>query len=111
MLLQPHGPLFFGVVSWLQDATPQLHGKWAVIIDCSLLDQVDLSGAFALGDFLRAAKVESTLVLFVGLSTTLTEVLNNLHELNGFSDSAFHDDFQSAWRCALTELEPRLQSA
>lgn len=106
-VIRPHGPLFFGAVSWLQDAVTGLRGKDVLIVDGQDLDSVDLSGAYALADLIAAARREGLLVLVSALQPATTEVLEDLKELQVIAPADRFADFEGALARGLAEIESR----
>lgn len=96
LIVRPHGPLFFGAVDWLNQTVEHLQGKDVLIIRCRWLDEVDLSGAYALGDIIEAAKRRGVVVMVTGMSARTRQVLEDLHELNRLEEENIHDHFGSA---------------
>lgn len=107
LILRPHGPLFFGAVSWLQDTVQKLRGRDVLLVDCQDLDFVDLSGAYALADLIAAAHREGLLVVVSGLRPATAEVLDDLHELRHVPADCRVDTFEHALLRAVAELEAR----
>lgn len=106
-VIRPHGPLFFGAVAWLQDAVQNLRGRDVLIIDGGDLDSVDLSGAYALGDLIAAARREGLLVITSNLSETTAEVLDDLHELQAVPVECRFTSLDDALLRAVSEIEAR----
>lgn len=55
LIVRAHRPLFFGAIDWLNETVEHLDCKVVLIIRCKWLDELDLSGAYALGDLIEAA--------------------------------------------------------
>jgi SulP family sulfate permease len=106
-LLRPHGPLFFGAVSWLQDAVQELRGKDVLLVDCGDLDSIDLSGAYAFADLVAAAQREGLLVIISGLPPATERVLDDLDELDMVPEDCRFTDFDEALFRAIGEIEAR----
>ncbi len=87
LIVRPHGPLFFGAIDWLNETVERLEGKDVLIIRCKWLDELDLSGAYALGDLIEAAKSRGVAVLTAGMSPRTRQVLTDLNEI-----SRLHED-------------------
>ncbi len=82
IIVRPHGPLFFGAIDWLNETVEDLENKDVLIIRCKWLDELDLSGAYALGDLIEAANSRNVAVLTAGMSPRTKQVLEDLHELD-----------------------------
>ncbi|MDR4495504.1 MAG: SulP family inorganic anion transporter [Nitrospirales bacterium] len=82
LIVRPHGPLFFGAIDWLNETVEHLEGKDVLIIRCKWLDELDLSGAYALGDLIEAANCRGVAVLTAGMSPRTKQVLTDLNELS-----------------------------
>lgn len=105
--IRPHGPLFFGAVSWLQEAVQQLAGKEVLLVDCADLDSVDLSGAYALADLIDAAIRDGMMVVVSGLQPTTEHVLEDLKELKNVPPDCRFAGFDEALVRAIGEIEAR----
>lgn len=108
-VVRPHGPLFFGAVSWLQETVSNLQGKDVLLVDCAELDSVDLSGAYALADLVDAAHREGLLVVVSGMQPTTRKVLEGLHELEQLPEDCRFATFEEALDRAVEELTLRLE--
>ncbi len=82
LIVRPHGPLFFGAIDWLNETVERLDDKDVLIIRCKWLDELDLSGAYALGDLIEAAKCRGVAVLTAGMSSRTRQVLTDLNEIS-----------------------------
>lgn len=108
LILRPHGPLFFGAVDWLNEAVEQLKGKAVLIIRCAWLDELDLSGAYSLGDLIEAAKRQGVTVLATGMSPRTKKALEDLHELNRLGEDHIFPNFPAALEEAIAIIEGQL---
>lgn len=106
-VVRPHGPLFFGAVSWLQQAVQEIVSKDVLLVDCSDLDSVDVSGAYALADLIEAADRQRLMVIVAGLQPTTARVLDDLHELNRVAEDCRFEVLEDALRCAVDEIANR----
>jgi sulfate permease, SulP family len=107
LIVRPHGPLFFGAIDWLTETVEDLEGKDVLIIRCAWLDELDLSGAYALGDLIEAAKQRDVMVLATGMSTRTRQVLKDLHELDRLGEEHIHAHFSGALDFAIEVIEQR----
>ena len=107
VIVRPHGPLFFGAIDWLTETVEHLEGKDVLIIRCPWLDELDLSGAYALGDLIEAAKQRGVLVLATGMSIRTTQVLRDLHELDRLGDEHIFAHFPGALEFAIEVIEQK----
>ena len=106
-IIRPHGPLFFGAVSWLQEAVQQLRQRDVLLVDCEALDSVDLSGAYALADLIDAANRGGLLVIVASLRPTTENVLEDLKELAHVPPDCRFGTFDEALLRAISEIEAR----
>lgn len=107
IIVRPHGPLFFGAIDWLTETVDQLEGKDVLIIRCPWLDELDLSGAYAMGDLIDAAKQRKVEVVATGMSTRTRQVLKDLHELNRIGEEHIFPHFGGALEYAIKVIEER----
>lgn len=107
IIVRPHGPLFFGAIDWLTETVDQLEGKDVLIIRCPWLDELDLSGAYALGDLIEAAKQRNVEVVATGMSPRTHKVLEDLHELKRLGEEHVFANFGGALEYALQVIEKR----
>lgn len=107
LIVRPHGPLFFGAVDWLQETVGHLRGKDVLILRCLWLDELDLSGAYALGDLIEAAKKRGLHVFVTGLSVRTQRVLQDLREMERLDADSLCDSFDQALDRAVRAIEEK----
>lgn len=107
MIVRPHGPLFFGAIDWLTQAVEHLQEKDVLLIRCAWLDELDLSGAYALGDLIEAAKQRDVAVFVTGLSPRTRQVLQDLHELDRLGEENIFPNFTRALERAIEVVEQK----
>jgi len=107
VIARPHGPLFFGAIDWLAETVDKLEGKDVLILRCPWLDEIDLSGAYALGDLIEAAKVRNVEVVATGMTARTQEILKELHELNRLGEEHMFSNFGGALEHAIKVIEER----
>lgn len=111
IIVRPHGPLFFGAIDWLNETVEQLDGKDVLIIRCKWLDELDLSGAYALGDLIDAANRRGVAVLTAGMSPRTRQVLSDLKELSKLQDDYICAHFNETLDIAMQIVEKRTLEA
>lgn len=77
-VLQPEGPLFFGIADTLYRQADRLVHYDALIISLARVPIVDLSGAFSLEDLVLLAKKRDTKVILTGPNTNVRRILKEL---------------------------------
>jgi len=107
LIVRPHGPLFFGAIDWLNETVQHLEGKDVLIIRCRWLDELDLSGAYALGDLIEAANCRGVAVLTAGMSSRTRQVLEDLNELSRLEPSYLCSHFNEALDLAMKIVEKK----
>ena len=110
LIVRPHGPLFFGAIDWLNETVEHLEEKDVLIIRCAWLDSLDLSGAYALGDLIEAAKQRGVVVLATGMSTRTCQVLRDLHEFDRLGEDHIYSHFAGALAYATEVIGQRYLS-
>jgi MFS superfamily sulfate permease-like transporter len=95
-----------------------LDGKDVLIIRCKWLDELDLSGAYALGDLIEAANRRGVAVLTAGMSPRTRQVLADLNELSRLQEDHICAHFNEVLDKAMQivekkalEAKPQSQSA
>jgi MFS superfamily sulfate permease-like transporter len=106
-IVRPHGPLFFGAIDWLNETVEHLAGKDVLIIRCKWLDELDLSGAYALGDLIEAANRRGVAVLTAGMSPRTRQVLADLNELSRLEKDYICAHFNEALDMAMQIVEKK----
>jgi MFS superfamily sulfate permease-like transporter len=107
LIVRPHGPLFFGAIDWLTETVEHLEDKDVLIIRCKWLDELDLSGAYALGDLIEAANRRGVAVLTAGMSTRTRQVLGDLNELSRLEGEHICAHFNEALELAMQIVEKK----
>jgi len=111
IIVRPHGPLFFGAIDWLNETVEHLEGKDVLIIRCKWLDELDLSGAYALGDLIEAANCRGVAVLTAGMSPRTRQVLADLNELSRLQKDNICEHFNAALDMAMQIVEKKIVEA
>ena len=109
LIVRPHGPLFFGAIDWLNETVEHLETKDVLIIRCKWLDELDLSGAYALGDLIEAANRRGVAVLTAGMSGRTRQVLEDLNELSRLEPGYICSHFNEALDLAMQIVEKKSQ--
>jgi SulP family sulfate permease len=107
LIVRPHGPLFFGAIDWLTETVEHLDGKDVLIIRCRWLDELDLSGAYALGDLIEAANSRGVAVLTAGMTPRTRQVLADLNELSRLDENYICAHFNEALDLAMQIVEKK----
>jgi SulP family sulfate permease len=111
IIVRPHGPLFFGAIDWLNETVEHLENKDVLIIRCKWLDELDLSGAYALGDLIEAANRRGVAVLTAGMSSRTRQVLADLNELSRLQEDHICEHFNAALDKAMQIVEKKILEA
>ncbi len=111
LIVRPHGPLFFGAIDWLNETVEHLDRKDVLIIRCRWLDELDLSGAYALGDLIEAANRRGVAVLTAGMSSRTRQVLTDLNELSRLQSDYICAHFNEALELAMQIMEKKSEAA
>jgi len=111
IIVRPHGPLFFGAIDWLNETVEHLEGKDVLIIRCKWLDELDLSGAYALGDLIEAANSRGVAVLTAGMTPRTRQVLADLNELSRLEADYICEHFNAALDIAMQIVEKKAAEA
>lgn len=111
LIVRPHGPLFFGAIDWMNETVEHLGGKDVLIIRCKWLDELDLSGAYALGDLIEAANCRGVAVLTAGMSPRTRQVLGDLNELSRLQENNICEHFTAALDLAMQIVEKKIVEA
>lgn len=111
IIVRPHGPLFFGAIDWLNETVEHLASKDVLIIRCKWLDELDLSGAYALGDLIEAANRRHVAVLTAGMSPRTRQILGDLNELDRLDPSNICTHFNEALDKAMQIVEEKSPKA
>ena len=108
LIVRPHGPLFFGAIDWLNETVEHLDRKDVLLIRCKWLDELDLSGAYALGDLIEAANRRGVAVLTAGMSPRTRQVLTDLNELSRLDEDHICAHFYDALDKAMQIVERKI---
>ena len=111
IIVRPHGPLFFGAIDWLNETVEHLENKDVLIIRCKWLDELDLSGAYALGDLIEAANSRNVAVLTAGMSPRTRQVLEDLQELDRLDPNNICTHFNETLDKAMQIVEKKALQA
>ncbi len=107
LIVRPHGPLFFGAVDWLNQSVEHFDKIDVLLIRCKWLEELDLSGAYALADLIEAAKQRGVVVLVIGLSPRTRQVLEDLHVLDLLEQENICPNFSHALQRAIEVIEQK----
>lgn len=107
LIVRPHGPLFFGAIDWLNETVEHLEGKDVLIIRCRWLDELDLSGAYALSDLIEAANCRGVAVLTTGMTPRTRQILADLNELSRLEEDHICVHFTEALDLAMQIVEKK----
>ena len=78
IILQPKGPLFFGSIESLINSYSSSIKHEIVIIDMVDVNEIDLSGAYALEDLIKAANSQNIKVFVSNIQPTVRTILSRL---------------------------------
>ncbi len=95
-VLQPEGPLFFGIADTLYRQADRLVHYDALIISLARVPIVDLSGAFSLEDLVLLARKRNTRVILTGPNTNVRRILKELGILEKIGAENIADTFDIA---------------
>ena len=82
IILQPKGPLFFGSIESLINSYSSSIKHEIVIIDMVDVNEIDLSGAYALEDLIKAANSQNIKVFVSNIQPTVRTILSRLDFIN-----------------------------
>jgi SulP family sulfate permease len=103
-ILQPEGPLFFGIADTLYRQVDRLVHYDVLIISMDLVPMVDLSGAFSLEDLILLAQKRGTKIILKGLNTNVRRTLTELGIVQKIGPGNIVDDFGEALQQAIDYL-------
>ncbi len=95
-LLQPEGPMFFGIADMLYRQADRLLHYDVLIISFTRVPIIDLSGAFALEDLVLKAQKENTKLILEGMNTPVHRVLTELSVIKKIGEDNIVEDFDTA---------------
>jgi len=95
-VLEPQGPMFFGISDTLYRQMDKLTHYQVLIISLIHVPMVDLSGAFALEDMANQAQKKGTKVLIKGMNPAVRRTLTELSVISHFGEENFVENFDAA---------------
>lgn len=103
-VLEPEGPLFFGIADTLYRQADRLIHYDVLIISLARVPVVDLSGAFSLEDLVLLAKKRDTKVVLKGLNASVRRILTELGILKKIGPENIVEDFDQALAAAIDHV-------
>jgi SulP family sulfate permease len=95
-VLEPQGPMFFGIADTLYRQVDKLTHYQVLIISLIHVPMVDLSGAFALEDMANHAQKNGTKVLIKGMNPAVRRTLYELSVMKHIGQENFVENFDAA---------------
>jgi len=95
-VLEPVGPLFFGIADTLYRQIDGLVHYKVLIISLIHVPIIDLSGTFALEDMASHAQKKGTKVVIIGMNPAVGRTLHELSVVKNIGEDNFVDDFEVA---------------
>ena len=95
-VLEPHGPMFFGIADMMYRQIDNLAHYTVLIISLRDVPMIDLSGAFALEDMVELAYKRGTKVLIKGMNPAVRRTLTELSVITHIGEENITEDFDSA---------------
>ncbi len=95
-VLEPNGPMFFGIADTLYRQVDKLTDYQVLIISLIHVPMVDLSGAFALEDMAHNAQKNGTKVLIKGMNPAVRRTLSELSVISNIGEQNFAESFEAA---------------
>ena len=95
-VLEPKGPMFFGIADTLYRQVDRLAHYQVLIISFIHVPIVDLSGAFALEDMAQHAQKSGTKVLIKGMNPAVRRTLTELSVIKHIGVENFVESFDAA---------------
>jgi len=95
-VLEPQGPMFFGIADTLYRQVDRLTHYQVLIISLIHVPMVDLSGAFALEDMTNHAQKNGTKVLIKGMNPAVCRSLEELNVITNIGEENFVENFEVA---------------
>lgn len=106
-VLEPEGPLFFGVADTIYRQVDRLVHFKVLIISLRNVPVVDLSGAFALEDMVELAKKRGTKVIVKGMNPAVRRTLTELSVIKHIGEENIVEHFDQALDIAVDYLADR----
>jgi len=103
-LLEPEGPMFFGVADNLLRQAEKLKDYQVLIVSMRHVPVIDLSGAFALEDLARLANQRGTKVIIKGVHPAVERILNELSVIKNIGPENFTEEFGQALQLGIDYL-------
>ncbi|MDX1411083.1 MAG: SulP family inorganic anion transporter [Nitrospirales bacterium] len=103
-ILQPEGPLFFGIADTLYRQVDRLVHYDVLIISLDRVPLVDLSGALSLEDLILLAQKRDTKIILKGLNSNVRRVLTELGILKKIELKNVVDNFETALTMATNHI-------
>lgn len=94
-VLQPQGPLFFGSIEPLMQAYSSAPQHNMLIVDMSHVTMIDLSGAYALEDLIKDAKLKNIKVFVSNATPHIKEVLEKVDFIEHIGREHYKDSKRS----------------
>lgn len=95
-VLEPHGPMFFGIADTLYRQVDRLVHYKVLMVSLIHVPIIDLSGAFALEDMITLAYKRGTKVLVIGMTPAVMRTLKELSVLKTIGTENITEDFEPA---------------
>ena len=95
-VLEPKGPLFFGIADTLYRQVDRLVQYKVLIISLIHVPIIDLSGAFALEDMVQLAQKRGTKVLLKGMNPAVQRTLTELSVVKHIGEENIVENFDVA---------------
>ncbi len=95
-VLEPQGPMFFGIADTLYRQVDKLTNYQVLIISLIHVPMVDLSGAFALEDMAHHAQKNRIKVLIIGMNSAVHRTLNELCVITHIGEENFVENLEAA---------------
>ncbi len=95
-VLEPRGPMFFGIADTMYRQIDQLAHYKVLIISLRDVPMIDLSGAFALEDMVELAYKRGTKVFIKGMNPAVRRTLTELSVIKHIGEENITEDFDSA---------------
>ena len=103
-VLEPQGPLFFGIADTMYRQIDNLALYKVLIVSLRDVPVIDLSGAFALEDMVKLAYKRGTKVFIKGMNPAVHRTLTELSVIKNIGEENITEDFESALQYALDYL-------
>ena len=90
-ILQPHGPLFFGSMESLMNFYSSSKRHKMLIIDMDYVTMIDLSGIYALEDFIKNLRIKKIEVIVYNTSNSIKETFKKINFTKNFDEDYCKD--------------------